>query len=155
MCAWILCSLVEECETFFWPCEFHVKNQLYQSLLQLNKAWSAIHVHTSGLIASLKLKESGSATKRPFSKDNASWAVNYLSYCHNHISFLSFSFSFKPARKLSTTPWKAQDIPITIFGIWIATSPFPFPWERTCESPFKSSSSIPSVGAAGKWLEMI
>ena len=156
MCAWILCSLVEECETFFWPCEFHVKNQLYQPLLQLNEAWSAINVHTSGLIAFLTLKEGGSASKRPLSKDNTSRAVNYLTHCHYHLSFLSFQFSFKPAYKLSTTPWKAEDFPVTIsHREWIATIPSPFPLARPCESSFKSSTSIALVGAAGKWLEMI
>mgnify|MGYP000518401979 CR=1 FL=1 len=64
--------------------------------------------------------------------------------------FLSFPFSIKRALKLLTTPWKAQDIPATIHIEWIATSLFPFPWERTCESSFKSSTSIALVGAAGK-----
>ena len=65
--------------------------------------------------------------------------------------FLSFiSIFFKRARKLSTTPWKAQDIPAPIHIEWIATSPFPFPWERICESTFKSFTPVATVGAAGK-----
>ena len=102
-----------------------------------------------------KIERGWQCNKRPLSKDNTSWTVNYLTHYHYHVSFLSFPFSFKPARKLSTTPWKAQDTPATIRGIWIATFPFPFPWERTCESSFKSSTSIAIVGAAGKWLEII
>ena len=103
------------------------------------------------MITLLKLKEGNSASKRPLSKDNTSWTVNYLNYSHYHVFFLSFPFSFKCARKLLTTPWKAQDIPAPIHKEWIiATSLFPFPWEQTCESPFKSSQSIAIVGAAGK-----
>ena len=65
---------------------------------------------------------------------------------------LSFiSISFKRARKLLTTPWKAQDIPASIHIEWIATSPFPFRWERICESTFKSfTPPVATVGAAGK-----
>ena len=73
-----------------------------------------------------------------------------LNNCHYRVFFLSYPFSFKRARKWLTTPLKAQDIPATIHIEWIATSPFPFPWERTCKSSFKSSTSIALVGAAGK-----
>ena len=83
----------------------------------------------AGLITSLKLKEGNSASKRPLSNDNTSWTVNYFNYSHYHVFFLSFPFSFKRARKLLTTPWKAQDIPAPIHIEWIATSRFPFPWE--------------------------
>jgi len=51
---------------------------------------------------------------------------------------------------LLTTPWKAQDIPAPIHIEWIATSPFPFPWEPTCESSFKTFTSQTMVGTAGK-----
>ena len=66
------------------------------------------------------------------------------------IAIIMFPFSFKSARKLVTTPWKAQDIPATTHIQWVATSPFPFRWERICESSFKSFTSPTMVGAAGK-----
>ena len=70
---------------------------------------------------------------------------------HSHVFFLLFPFSFKCVRKLLTTPWKAQDIPAPIHLERIATSPFPFPWERICESTFKAfTPPVPTVGAAGK-----
>ena len=120
--------------------------------------WSMIcnsNPHKSGLITLLKLKEGNSASsKRPLSKENTSWTVDYFNYCHYHVFFLSFPFSFKRARKLSTTPWKAQDIPATIRIEWVATSPFPYLWEPTCESSCKSFTFATMVWTAGKWLEM-
>ena len=74
----------------------------------------------------------------------------YFNYCHYHVFFLSFPFSFKRARKLSTTPWKAQDIPDTMDIQRVATYSFPFPWEPTCESSFKSFTSPTMDGTAGK-----
>ena len=51
---------------------------------------SLFHLHSSRLITSLKLKEVYSASKRPMSKDNTSWTVQYLNYCHYHVFFLPF-----------------------------------------------------------------
>lgn len=75
--------------TILWLHEFHVKIEFYKpSLLQLVEVW---YVHTSGLIAFLKLNEDGNVPNLPLSKDKTPWIVNDLIW-HSHVSFLSFPF---------------------------------------------------------------